>query len=150
MGYMGGSTNRGGSIPDSAKTAQLLLSEVNKKLRTVDETLCCKLQVLVDKLDLVIEASGGTPTPYNEQNIYQTTPGNAFNIQGYFVNIHSISITVVGDAGQFADITIGGFTVHAPVGFTTSYEATGYLTNTMRVEDTSTASVIVSVIGIID
>ena len=59
---LGGSTYTGSNVPKHQTTNFDQLSEVNKKLRTLDKTLCCKLDELISKPSSVtIESSCITP-----------------------------------------------------------------------------------------
>ncbi len=148
---LGGTAHRGSGIPQQARTVETLISEVSKKVRNLEQTFCCKTDALIAAVEA---GSGGGSGVYNDNNFYKTTPGNTFNVDGYFYDIHSASITVLplvgGDGTETADITISGRTETLPIGTFFNFEASTYLSNNITIEDSSTAPVLVTVIATID
>lgn len=134
---LGGSTQKGSIIPNSAKITETLLSELNKKVRDLNVSLCCKLSEIAN------------PTTHTNNQHFTSTPGSEFDLFSQLSagqQFHSVSYTVVGGTGTTAFMTIGSTTIELPVGFSASYEASGFLENNFIVGDTSTAQVIFSTI----
>jgi hypothetical protein len=105
--FKGGSTQMGSLVPNSAKTTEILLSELNKKVRD--------LTCVVSNLD-------GLNKSNNQQFI--STPGSTWSLFSQLSGtqkFQSVSFTVIGAAGDTADLTMGANTITLPVGFSASY-----------------------------
>ena len=105
--FKGGSTQRGSLIPNSAKTTEILLSELNKKVRD---------------LTCVVSNLSGFSKSDNQQFI--STPGSTWSLFAQLTGtqkFQSVSFTVIGSAGDTADLIMGANTITLPVGFSATY-----------------------------
>lgn len=113
-----------------------LLSEIASKIAKQSKNLCCKL-------DLLIEASGGTIYNYNTPELIKVTASESYSNGGLE---NSITITAIGTTGEVY-ITTSGSTYSIPVGTTVSWTASNDIpVNSIKIEDSSTADAIVTVI----
>lgn len=113
----------------------------NQLLESINATLRSQLKVLCCKLDSLIEASGGTVTPYNVIYSQVVPPGEEYTSP----EAHTIQIMVIGTPGEVLDISINGNVSQWPVGVNWNQEATTvFETGMVIIQDTSTATAIVT------
>lgn len=138
---LGVTSKRGAGIPPQMKTAEMLLAESNKKLRELNEDLCCKLNTLIDAINNInVTVTPSEGTLYNEAGSLQFSPKDEatdIDIFNYIIDgqekcIHSISFSIIeGDVvdgvASPVDLNINGNVISYPVGYSASFEATSCL-----------------------
>lgn len=111
-----------------------VLNEIAKKLNALRKEICCKL-------DLVVEASGGSTSLYNIPRSAVVLAGDVYNSP----ECHAIEISVVGSLGDVAVLTINGSSANYPAGYSFTLTAsTVFESGMFVVESSSTATVIVN------
>ncbi len=129
----------GVNIANSAKTTEMLLSELNKKSRELDQDLCCKLNALITAIEN-INVNPPEETLYNVGGSFILDPRQVgdgdFDLISLCLNgaeegscVHSISISVVpwnidDTSGAGVDIIVNGNEYTYPLGTSINFEAT--------------------------
>lgn len=109
-----------------------LLSEIASKLSKQTKNLCCKL-------DSVILALGGSPVSYNTYNSTVVAPSDVYSSP----EAHAITISVIGGAGDEANVTVNGGSQIWPSAYNVSISATTVFPAGHVTVESSTATVII-------